>query len=177
MNIGKLIHFFITALLAVFFILGGVTCLLTPWSSAIRTHIILFIIENNALISSFGLLFIILGITLLINVIISSQHRYYSIKSAKNTVQVDENVIQQLIDSYLMEIFPNKDVPSTIALNNNTLHITVNFPYFPIPEQKPFLERVETDIAKTLMNILSHREEFYLSASFREKETDNETVS
>lgn len=177
MNIGKLIHFFITALLAVFFILGGITCLLTPWSSAIRTHIILFIIENTAVISSFGLLFIILGIMLLINVVISSQHRYYKIKSKGSTVLVDENVIQQLIDEYFRELFPQNDVPSTIALEQNAIHITVNFPYFPIPDQKPFLQRVETELAACLNSILGHTEEFYLSASFREKETPHETAS
>lgn len=168
MNVGKLIHFFITAMLAFFFILGGVTCLLTPWSSAIRTHIILFIIENTALISSFGLLFIILGVTLLINVIISSQHRYYSIKSKKNAVMVDENLIQQLVDCYFKELFPQKDVPNTITIKNNKIHITVNFPYFPTFEQKPFLECVEHDLSQTLGDILGLKEEFYLSASFKE---------
>lgn len=177
MNIGKLIHFFITALLAVFFILGGITCLLTPWSSAIRTHIILFIIENTAMISSFGLLFVILGITLLINVIISAQHRYYKIKSKGSSVLVDENVIQQLIDEYFKQLFPQKDVPSTIALDNNTIHITVNFPHFPTEEQKPFLQRVETELATNLNSMLGHREEFYLSASFRDKEAVHETTA
>ncbi|ADI38167.1 Conserved putative membrane-associated protein [Waddlia chondrophila 2032/99] len=167
MNIGKLIHFFIAAMLSIFFILGGITCLLTPWSSAIRTHIILFIIENTTLISSFGLLFIILGISLFINVIISSQHRYYSIKSKKNAIDVDENLIQQLVDCYFKELFPEKEIPSAISLKNNKIHITVSLPYFPSFEQKFFLESIEHDLAETLGNILGLKEEFYLSASFK----------
>lgn len=177
MNIGKLIQFLITALLALFFILGGIACLLTPWSSAIRTHIILFIVENTAIISSFGLLFIILGITLLINVLISTQHRYYKIKSKGNSVLVDENIIQQLIDEYFNQLFPQKDVPSTVSLESNTIHITVNLPYFPKDKQKPFLDRVETELATNLHSVLGHRDEFYLSASFREKEAVHEPTA
>jgi len=176
MNVAKLIQLFITALLAVCFILAGVTCLLTPWSSAIRTHIILFIIENTALISSFGLLFVILGITLLINVIISSQYRYYSIKSKTNSVHVDENLIQQLVDCYFKELFPKKDVPSTISIKNNTIHITVHFPYFPSFEQKPFLECVEHDLAETFSKVLGMSEEFHLSASFKESKALRECL-
>jgi hypothetical protein len=177
MNFGKLIQFFITALLAIFFILAGAACLIIPWSLAVRTHIILFIIESTPVISSFGLLFVILGATLLINVILSSKHRYYSVKGTGGAVQVDESLIQQLLDRYFSELFPGKDVPNNLVMSSSNIHIIVNFPYFPTEEQKPLLNKVEAELAQLLDKALGYKQTFFLSASFSDKKLLYETVS
>ncbi|MFQ5730149.1 MAG: hypothetical protein ACE5GN_07295 [Waddliaceae bacterium] len=170
MNFSKLISSFFIILVAIFFILLGIIFIMVPWLPAIRSHIISLLINNSVALSLFGIVSFTIGSAIAMNVILSARHRYYRIRSGANAVAVDETLIQQYLDSYWAKLFPNYDVPSRLILKNNRIHMVVNLPYLPLSEQKPLLERVESDLSEGFANVLGYNKEFYLTASFREQE-------
>lgn len=170
MNFGKLLYSLFNALIALFFILIGIGCLFLPWVPSIRTHIILFIMENTLSISLFGSIFLAIGASLLTTIVLSTRHRYYRLRSGRAAVSVDETLIQQYLDRYLERLFPKYEIPNRVLLKNNSIHILADFPYLPLEEQKPLLRRVENELASEFSRILGFRQDFYLSVSFRDRE-------
>jgi len=168
MNFSKLLYSFFSTLIAIFFILLGIICIMIPWLPPIRTHIILFFLENTLALSLFGMVFLIIGVAIVANILISARHRYYRIRSGSHAVVVDEAVIQQYLDKYWSELFPDCEVPNKVMLKNNRIHVFANFPYLPLSEQKSVLKRIEEDLTDAFDRMLGYQKEFYLSASFRE---------
>ncbi len=168
MNFVKLLNSFFVTLIAIFFILLGLLCVMVPWFPAIRTHIILFLLENALAISVFGLVSVIVGGAILANIILSAKHRHYRIRGGANAVVVDEAVIQKYLDNYWQQLFPDFDVPSKVMLKNNCIHVFAHFPGLSLSEQKSLLERIDRDLTQAFAKMLGYQREFYLSASFRE---------
>lgn len=169
MNTTKLASSLLSLLIAVFFLLLGVICLAIPWISAIRTQIIVFILNNNIALLLFGMIFTSIGTGIISYILIASKHRYYLVRGGTHAAKVDEMLIQQYLDRYLAELFPGCDVPSTLSLQKNKIHINVNLPHLPPEEQKPLLERLEIELAELFSKILGYDQEFMLSACFRDK--------
>jgi hypothetical protein len=168
MNFTKLLNSFFITLIALFFILLGIISVLIPWFPPIRTHIILFVLENTIALSLFGLVSIIVGGAILANVLLSAKHRHYRIRCGTNSVIVDETVIQQYLDRYWRDLFPGSEVPNKVMLKNNRIHVFANFPTLPLSDQKILLQRIEKDLTQAFDQMLGYHKEFYLSASFRE---------
>jgi hypothetical protein len=169
MNFSKLFYSFFSILVATFFVLFGMICLMTPWIPAIKTQLVVFLLENTVALSLFGLVLIIIGIAIVANILLFARHRYYKIKCGTNGIDVDESAIQQYVDRYLSELFPGFEVPSKLLLKKNTIHVFAYFPYLPLEEQKSLLTRIENDLIVGFEKMLGYKKEFYLSASFREE--------
>lgn len=165
-------HFFyslINILNAFFFILIGIVGILIPWSVHVRTLLTQFIFEDYLAISLFGFAFFITGFAIFMNILLSTQRRYYRINSSRTTTTVDEAVIQEYLNTYWKQLFPENDIPCHLQLKNNKIHIAVDLPYLPIQEQKSLLERIRIDLIEIFSKVLGYREEFFLSASFQTK--------
>ena len=169
MNITKLASSLLSLLIAVFFLLLGIICLAIPWISSIRSQIIVFILNNNIALFLFGMIFSTIGIGIISYILIQSKHRFYQIKSGSLSTHVDETLIQQYLDKYLSELFPGYDIPSSLFLRKNKIHINMNLPNLPPKEQKPLLERLEKELAQIFYQILGYDQEFLLSISFCDK--------
>ena len=177
MNFSKLISSFFFILIAIFFILVGIIFIMVPWLPAIRDHIIFFLVNNSVALSLFGIVSLTIGSAVATNIILNARHRYYRIRSGANAITVDETLIQQYLDSYWAELFPDCDVPNRLILKNNRIHMIVNLPYLPLAEQKPLLERVEGELSERFTNVLGYNKEFFLTASFREQELPSKKAS
>jgi hypothetical protein len=143
---------------------------MVPWLPAIRSHVIFFFMNNSVALSLFGIVSLTTGSAIATNVILNAKHRYYRIRSGANAIAVDEVLIQQYLDSYWAGLFPDCDVPNRLILKNNRIHMDVNLPHLPLPEQKLLLERVENDLSEGFAKVLGYNKEFYLTASFRDQE-------
>lgn len=168
MNPAKLFNSFFLTLIAVFFILLGFLSLIVPWFPAIRTHIILFLLENTIAISLIGGVSLLVGGAILANILLSAKHKHYRIRAGNRAVVVDEAVIQIYLDKYWQDLFPGCEVPNKVMLKNNCIHVFANFPGLPLHEQKNLLERIDRDLTQGFSAMLGYQREFYLSASFRE---------
>jgi hypothetical protein len=105
---------------------------------------------------------------MLIYVIQSTKHRYYMIPAGRHMTSVDENLIGNYINNYWKELFPKIPVPNHVSLKGNKLFVIADLPYFPAPEQKIMLNKIDKDISGILNKILGYDREFSLQISFNE---------
>lgn len=159
----------ITIIVALFFILLGIIGLILPWSAAIRTDLIQFILENTLAISLFGFGFVIIGSILVVNLMQNLKRRYYYLRSQNQEVVIDETLIQQYLNSYMKDLFPHHDVPARLSIKKNKIKITADLPYASIEQQELFTHRMRHDLGEIFKNILGYSNEFILLVSFPKK--------
>lgn len=163
---SNLLYSLISFSIAVFFILLGLICILLPWSPGMRTNVIQFILENSVTIFLFGFGFMMIGIFIVINILLSARRQYYQIQSDTNPVLVDESLIQEYVNGYWKELFPEAEIPSRLTLKQNKIHVQADLPYLSEPQQEILLERIKKDLKDLFGRILGYQEPFYLSISF-----------
>lgn len=164
---SHLIHSLISLIVALFLLLIGVVGILIPWSVGVRHALAQFIFEDSLAISLFGFTFFVVGLAIAINILLSSRKRYYRISSKNSSTTVEEGVIEEYVTSYWQKLFPEHEIPYQLSLKNNKIHITVDFPYLPIQEQRPLLEKIRKDLLQIFVRVLGYQDEFFLSASFQ----------
>ena len=140
-----------------------------PWFPELSVSMIEFVLENTIAISLFGFAFLTIGITFLANLIISGRHKHYRIKSGTNSVLVDEHLIQQYLEKYWENIFPDHEISNHLQLKNNRICLHADLPYLPLEEQRPLLQRIEKDLTNIFSKVLGYHQEFFLYASFQPK--------
>lgn len=164
---SALFYSLISFVVAVFFLMIGIIGVMLPWSSTVRTDLIQFILEDSVVISLFGVCALSIGLAIVINVILGSRRRYYHVKSGSKSVVVDETLIQQYLNSYWRELFPNCDVPNRFSLKSNKIYVAADLPHLPTRDQKVILERIKKDLHDIFNRILGYQNEFHLSVSFQ----------
>jgi hypothetical protein len=123
---------------------------------------------NALMISIFSVAIFAIGIAILIHVIQSTRHRYYMIPAGRHLVSVDENLINNYLNSYWKELLPKVNVPNRIALKNNRIFVIADLPYFSGEEQKILLNKIDKDVSNILRKVLGYDREFSLQISFHE---------
>lgn len=164
---SALFYSLISFVVAIFFIMIGIICMMLPWSEAVRTDLVQFILEDSLVISLFGIGSLIIGLAIVVNIILGSRRHYYHVKSGSKSVTVDETLIQQYLNTYWGELFPNCSVPNKFSLKSNKIYVAADLPYLPVKEQKALIERVKTDLQDIFKRILGYQNEFHLSISFQ----------
>lgn len=156
----------ISFIIALFFISLGCIAVLLPWSATLRTDMIEYILANSIAISLFGFGFIVVGGTMVLNLILSARKKYYYSRVGSNFVAIDEVVIAQYLRSYWEELFPNQEIPTRLVLKKNKIKINADLPYKPAEEQKMFVENIKQDLRNIFTQVLGYPHEFVLSVSF-----------
>jgi hypothetical protein len=152
---------------SLFFLLVGIICIMIPWSSTIRTELIQFILEDSLIIFLFGFSFLLIALAFIANLIFSARKKYYSVEGGNNSVEVDEELIKQYLQTYWKDLFPKYQVPCRLILKKNKLQIYADLPYLPETEQKNLIERIKKDLTDIFVRILGYKCEFLLSVSFQ----------
>ncbi len=166
---SNLFHSLISLVIALFFVLIGLISIMIPWSADIRYKLIHFILEDALAISLFGFAFIVVGSAIIANILLNARHQYYHIRSGVGAIKIETAIIQQHLTLYFKELFPSNDIPCRIAMKKNKIHITIDLPFTPPTQQRELLERIKGDIQHLFATKLGYLDEFFLSASFHDK--------
>lgn len=162
----KFLYSLINFIVAIFFILFGIIGLILPWSATVRTELIEFILANTLAIAIFGFGFVVVGCTIVINLMQNLKRRHYYIHSENHSVAINEALIQQYLNSYMKELFPQHDIPTRLSIKNNKIKISADLPYTPPTQQELFIHRMKGDLEEIFKRILGYSNEFILSISF-----------
>lgn len=168
-RVGRFFYLTISFIIGAFFLAIGIINLVLPWSTRMKDEIVRFIWEDTLILPLFGLGLISIGLSIIIYTFISSRHRYLHIKTGSRSVVVDENVIQNYLEAYWQEQFPNSHIPSHFKVKKDSIQIVADLPYLPQPEQKDFLERVSHDFKDIFGRLLGYHQEIQLIASFQDE--------
>lgn len=160
---------FVCFVVSLFFLLLGVICLILPWSAAVRTDLIQFILENTTAIALFGLGLVIIGSLIAINFILGFKKRYYYIEAGKKSVAVDETLIQQYLHTYMKQLFPQCEVPTRLILKKNKIKVIADLPETPLVEQNAIIQRIQQDLEDIFKRILGYSHELIFAISFPKK--------
>jgi hypothetical protein len=166
---NSLLYSFIRFFIGLFFILLGLIGIILPWSNAVRLAVIQFIQDEPLTLSLFGLSFILIGLALLTHLLMASKRHYYQVRSGDQSVTVDQSVIQQLVEAYWKERFPDRDIPCELRLKKNKIYLTADLPYLAANEQKPFLNQIKRELESHFKQLLGPQAEFNLFVSFQDE--------
>lgn len=169
----NLLYYLVSFVVAGFFLLLGVIGMLLPWSPNVRTELIMFILENSIAISLFGFVFVIVGMTLLINLSSITKRRYYYVRSGHRAIIVDEAILHHYLESYWKQLFPRHDVPHHLVIKKNKIRIVADLPYAHPDERKPILDRIQDELQDILTRVLGYSQELVLAVNFQTRQKDN----
>lgn len=161
------LYYVLSFSLAIFFIFLGVIGIMLPWSPIIRTDMIQYILENSIAISLFGFGFTVIGVFMGISLYLNTKRQYYYIRAGKLLTIVDEVIIQQYLESYWKQVFPQHLIPTRLSLKKNKIKIMADLPHIPRSEQKEFILKVEQDLQETFARIFGYSREFILALNFQ----------
>lgn len=165
----NLLYNFISFVFAAFFLLLGVLAVILPWSTAVRTDLVSFILENSLAISLFGFAFLIIGGFILISLLLRLRKRYYYLRVNQYAITVDETIIQHYLEEYWKKKFPQSEIPNRLILKRNKIKIVADLPYRPKEERKQSIATIQNDLKDLLQQIFGYSQSFKLRLSFKSK--------
>ena len=142
-----------------------------PWSAAIRTAFIQFILEDALALSLFGFGFILIGLAMVTHILQNSKRRYYYVRSDQS-VLVNETALEEYVNAYWKQLFPGRDIPSRLTLKKNKIQITAALPDLPFDQQKQLMEKIKNDLDDHFKQLLGPQSEFSLMASFPPRKSE-----
>lgn len=154
-------------IVGIFSLCLGVLCFFIPTSEQGLEKLAQFIMLNSWFSYIFGIFFLIIGLSIIINVRLGAKKQYYRIKAGNRVTVLDEKIFEQYLDTYWKELFPKNEVTSRASIKKNKLFITADLPHVPILEQKELLKQMESDLNDVLIKYLGYHQEYILSVSFQ----------
>lgn len=152
--------------LALFFTILGLMGMILPWSEAVRSEVVTFILNNNLLLSLFGFFFFIMGVGLFFQIAYGFKRKYTTISQGESKVDISEEVFHDYLSIYFNELFPYTEIPCQISLKKRKARVTADLPYVPQDEQKAMLKKIETDLSDIFRELIGYRQALLLSISF-----------
>ena len=162
----RFLYLFLSFIIGSFFLLLGIFSLILSWSPLFQERIFHFISENRLIFSLFGLGFALVGLSIIIYSSLQTGHRYVQIRTGDFSVNLDENVVKQYLETYWKDHFPQTQIPFSLTFKKHSLQIAAHFPSLPLEEQQKFLERVKKDFNDLFGRLLGYPYDVQLSASF-----------
>jgi hypothetical protein len=159
--------------IGVFFSMIGVIGIMIPWEPEIRTAVVQFIFENSISIVLFGFAFLVIGLSILCNLLLSFRKRHFTLRSGIKAVLVEEPILQEYLHNYWREAFPTHEIPSRLTVKKNRIHIYADLPYVPKAEQKDLMENIRHDITELLARMFGYRQTLTLSISFQREKNNH----
>src|SRR5271154_2175868 len=100
MTVYNFFYSLISFIIALFFVLMGSFAIIIPWSEAVRTRLVRFILEDSLAISLFGFAVLVIGLSSLANIILNAKRKTYRLKSDSGLIDIEESVIQDYVNAY-----------------------------------------------------------------------------
>lgn len=160
-------YYFTSFIIAVYFIVSGILCLLLPWLPSVRELFVEAALNSSLIVFFIGVCFVFVGAGIASYVIVTSKRRTYHYRKGKHLVDVDQDVIDGYLSTYLFEQFPNIDVPHQLIIRKKKILVAADLPYIPESEQPDFTEKVYQGISSILSDKIGCKSELYLSVSFQ----------
>jgi hypothetical protein len=156
----------LTVLLSVYFIAMGIVFLALPWSSSLLESAAEWILGNRWSMVLLGLSHVVIGWGVLKIFFSKSRVQYLSMKGGLASVAIEENVIQQYLNTYLKDLFPESEIPCAISVKENQIYVTADLPKVPLEEQKQLLQKIDIDLTRLFDTYLGYKRDYTLSVSF-----------
>jgi len=166
--LGNFFYSLTNFILALFFLLAGIGCVLVAWFPNLQLAIQRLIHEDFWMIFFSGVAFILIGLAIILNLSLQARRISYTVKSGKNSIEVDQLLIEESLNLYWKQLFPHYSIPTQIRIKNNQVHIKADFPLIAENEQSSFVKELEERISEFFTRTLGYRNDFFLSVSFQE---------
>jgi hypothetical protein len=167
--LNKFFFSLLSFLLALFFVLIGLVCLIFPWSQTMKNEVISFILNNSTAIFLLGFGLFVIGIARICFIISGMKRSYFHLRSGSRPIWIDESLIQNYLDNYWKTLFPFSAVSNRVVLKRNKIYLMADLPYVPISEQKELIHKIKTDLSDMFALILGYKDSFTLSTHFQPK--------
>ena len=168
-RLSTLFYSFISLVVALFFVIIGIVSFILPWFPEVRMTLATFIMEDSITIFLFGSCFLVIGAATIAGICWSTKRKYYHLKAGPQAISLSDTLFHDYLISYWKEVFPKSEVPCSVKLKKNKIHITADLPYVPRQEQKKLLQQMELDITEIFTRLLGYRSEYHFFVSFKER--------
>ncbi|MDF2549858.1 MAG: hypothetical protein K0S07_925 [Chlamydiales bacterium] len=155
-----------SAIFAAFLLMVGIFFAILPWWTSFRLAFISFIENQVLVLQMIGLGLFAMGSSLLYTFLVAQKRRYYHVRSATGSVDIDEAVIQAYVDNYWKGAFPNEHISSSISIRKEEISISADLPQVPFEQQRDLLYKIEGDLKDLFYRTLNYKHPLTLSLSF-----------
>lgn len=156
-------------LIACFFVLFGLLALILPWVAVLRRSFIDLLASNPLTMTVIGIGFVAVGAMMLIS-ICGKQREYYHVKTGDRAVMVADSLLNDYVNNFWEQQFPNQEFVSNVTVKSNRIHIVADLPPLPFDEQRPFLKKAEELLGQLLADKVGYHRGFSLSISFHDSD-------
>jgi hypothetical protein len=147
------------------FLLGGLFLGLSHVPQ-FRDRIAQFFLSDSESLMSIG--YAILGVATLLFSGFYAMHRgsYFQVEMGSSRLDVDPSVIQNYVQSYWNDIFPEQQLETQILLRRNKkIEILAEMPPMADEELTELLTQIETELSCLLEHILGYRSDFLITVT------------
>lgn len=162
-RLGRYLFFGISLIIGAFFLLVGLITLLLPWSDTIKNELTRFILENSLIFSLFGLGFLLIGISLILYAWHGAKKRCLYLKTGKNSVVLDENVVQNYLETYFQGKFHNQNIPVSFKIKKKYLLVSANLPKISSEE----VAKIKEDLNDIFGRLLGYPHDIHLEIIYQ----------
>jgi hypothetical protein len=163
---GHLFFLMISYILALFFLTLGLLCAVIPWSDGMRALVLDFLQHNWVMLFLFGVGCLVVGMTILLNLSMSSRRRHYTVRTGPYLVAVDKDLVTSYLQAYFQGRYPKREIPCNVTIKSDRLQIAADLPTTPLEEQKSLLKKIENDLQELLAARLGYYRPLRLYISF-----------
>jgi hypothetical protein len=156
-------------ILALFFIVLGIIGVILPWSVAIRTELVDFLLSNTFMLTLLGLLFLFVGAGVIFQMLHGMKRRYITLKELQPHTIISEEVIRDYLKIYFDDLFPKTPVPCRIALKRKKAKVLADLPYVAEKDQEALTRKIEKDLSDIFRELIGWRHDLFLAISFAPK--------
>lgn len=169
MRPGSIFFTVVHLFLSLFMVLLGVLIIIIAFSSQWRMALIQFFQEDSIEMVLVGSVIAFIGLFLMVALcFLYKRHMLTITMGEKVKISVDEKAIQKYIAEYWKQLFPSRDVRSTLRIHQNQIYIDVDLPTIKDADYKKLLTEIELGLTHLLEKYFDYREEFHLTISFQD---------
>lgn len=151
---------------------------LFPWISHWQSFVASLALTPNPWTWSFaGLSLFLIGILLIWSVARGLKHHYVYLHLGERSVALDKDLIQQYLEHYWQERFPDQPVPFTLTLQKDSILIEAELPYVPEAEREALLEHIEADLQDLFVRLLGYTQDVQLAVTFASNKEASSSIS
>jgi hypothetical protein len=171
MNFNRFLYSLITLITALFFLLFGLFAMILPWSETLHMLAQQLIEEEVWPMTFFGAAFLLIGIALVGQILVSCRKQYYRVKTDTHTLEISEKIIQDYLSDYFNALFPQQEIPCRIAIKKNKIAVAADLPFYPLEDRKDLLKRVKLELGSIFKDYLGYSATLDLTLSFQRHES------
>ncbi len=169
-TLARLFYSLVSFLVATFFVILGILCLILPFSPAVQADLTTFISNNSIAIGLFGFAFLVIGVAAFCMLLSGLKQRWYYASGGSKSVAINEQIIRHYVETYWKQRYPLQEIPTRLVFGRNKIKVIADLPSVPTKERKATVQEIQQELQELFLKFLGYSKKLVVGATFRSKD-------